>query len=262
MQPRRAEQSVEEHHAAPAPITSDDHRRRRRRKKVPQEPDSREAPRTGSEEPGLRLEPETIKVDVEPSGPTAERETQQLREEILALRETFEHLKGLNTALRDRIRRWDEKAEALNETRVFARCGTKGRTLLWNQNQKWASMRKRLIRTFKLKDSYWELEEKRFETVGDDGWRIVLPPLDQPGRDMEYRIVRIRRRRRRAPGMSDWSRITHGRPGNEWKVGYQRQGGPATIGSAPRPNGAPPWSADGPNAGGVGRRGAVSLMDR
>jgi hypothetical protein len=96
-----------------------------------------------------------------------------------------------------------------------------------------------LIRVFKSKNSYWKLEERRFETVWDDGWRVTLPPLNHPGRDMEYRIVRIKPWKRRAPGTRDWNRIAHGKPRRAWNVVYQRQGGPAATGSAPRPDGAP-----------------------
>jgi hypothetical protein len=263
MQIRQEEHSEDEHQAAPAPPSSDRRRGRRRRRRASEEPDSRESPWKGTEEPGSRLDSEAIMVDQKASEPSAERRIRELQDRNDELEQRNDHLKRTNTVLRDRIWRWNEKdAAESDELHVFVRCGKKTWTLPWGRDQKWASLRKLLIRTFKLKNAYWELEERQFEAVGDDGWRKVLSPSNQPGRDMEYRIVRIRGWRRRAPGMSDRSRTTHGRPRNEWKVVYQRQGGPAATESAPRPDRAPPLPADGPKAGGVGRRGAARLIER
>jgi hypothetical protein len=161
MQLRREENSEDVHQAAPAPSSSDGQRRRCRRKRASEEPDSPESSAMGTEKPGSRLDTVgTAMVDQQASEPSVERRIREWQDRVGELEQRNDHLEGTNTALRDRLRRWYENEEAeLKEWRVFVQCGKVKRTLPWKNDQKWASFRKRLIRTFKLKNSYWELED-------------------------------------------------------------------------------------------------------
>jgi hypothetical protein len=173
---RREEYSEDERSVDSAPEPSDDDRRRRRKGRRPDEPDSR-----GLDQRvhcASRLGSDDIQEDEAKPEPLVD-------EMVHALRREVEELGG--------------QVESLKALRPQPRCGTKKRSIPYRRSQGWASLRKKVIRIFGLKRASWELQGRRIDTSGQDGWRIMAQPLRQPGEGMWYRMV-IRRNRRKSPG--------------------------------------------------------------
>jgi hypothetical protein len=170
-----------------------------------------------------------VTVEDEVPVPHAEERIRLLEEEIARLREANSWaasrpgLLGSNPGESDR----DVLVHFRKEMRYIPLTAKQG----------WASLRKRLIRVFKLKRSRWELRGRKIGTDGDGGWTVVEPPLRVICEDMEYRVV-IKQWKEKIPGVKGGT--THGKPRKEWRLRKQRQGGPATTTTGKRPEGRPP----------------------
>jgi hypothetical protein len=167
--------------------------------------------------------------DEEEPVPHAEERIRLLEEEIARLREA----ESLAASRSGPVGYCPPGVEAFDVEVHFKKMK---RSVTVRENQGWAQLRKRLIRKFRLKGSRWELRKRHICAEGDGGWEVVDLPPRTIGEMDQYRIV-VKKAKRQVPGVRD---TTQGKPRATWRLGNQRQGGPATTTTGKRPEERPP----------------------
>jgi hypothetical protein len=207
----------------------------------------------GSEKSSFEIAPSDREneEDERPEPPPQGKDISELKEDIRKLRAEFYCLDAPRHCTRD--------PEVEYEEEVWIQCGVKGVIVPYRKSQGWISLRKRVIRIFKLKSQRWELKRKRQLSDGGKGWVRVEQPLRNMQDGIRYRVW-IRNERKRAPGNRGGT--THGKPREEWHKYDQMQGGDLTTQTPPRPAGAPSVSTTGFNPEAEKRKGNVSLIER